>query len=97
MIPPKPHTTPPAPIFRAKTTTTTTTTKPVWKHLAVGAKVDAQWGTGDKWFAGKIADVNKVDKTYAVKYDDGDYDKKRKPEQVRNDHAVCVGSESGYT
>lgn len=43
------------------------------KNLKVGSVVEAQFSGGDEWFPGQIVDVGN-DGTYAVQYDDGDYE-----------------------
>jgi hypothetical protein len=50
------------------------TTKTNKKPFKVGDRVMAQFEKGEEWFPGEITKKNE-DKTYAIKYDDGDVDK----------------------
>jgi hypothetical protein len=77
------------------TTSTTTTTMDPWADpMKVGTRVDAQWGAGEQWYSGRIDSVSYYDRTYRVRFDDGDIEKKRTSAQVCR-QADCVEGKAG--
>jgi len=54
---------------------------PVAVPLPVGTVVEARWKNGLAWFPGKIQKIN-PDGTYAVRYDDGDFEASVKRELI---------------
>ena len=77
------------------TTSTTTTTMDPWEDpMKVGTRVDAQWGAGEQWYSGRIDAVSYYDRTYRVRFDDGDIEKKRTAAQVCR-QADCTEGKTG--
>ena len=76
-------------------TTTTTTTEAPWVHLPLNTPIEAEWGRSKKFYAAKVASVNKDTKTYNVLFDDGDKRNNLAPDQVRK-QVPCPLETEGY-
>ena len=64
--------------------------------MKVGTRVDAQWGAGEQWYSGRIDAVSYYDRTYRVRFDDGDIEKKRTAAQVCR-QADCTEGKTGHS
>jgi Ca2+-binding EF-hand superfamily protein len=67
--------------------------RPEHDELHVGARVEARYKGGSKWFKGKITRDRK-DGTYDVEYDDGDSEKNVKGESIRLLEEATEGAEA---
>jgi len=65
--------------------------------FAVGDKVEARFGGRASWYPGEVTAISESGASYAVKYDDGDFEPAVKPELMRNRRGNKGSSKNGQS